>query len=351
MAMQVFFLSCKDNSSAADDTQSPNFPSSATMSKWDIIPLTYATDHTFSPDGKTLAIAYFGLVKLVDVESGTVIGEFGERRLENNFRPSAYPHFNADGSKLLVDVEYTGYDANSHKIPDSIMVVDIKKGVVLHTFSGMESPIFSSDGEYVAGINVISFDVEIYSAVSGSIIKKISELTYNGNYVGFFGMLGSFCNNSKNIIFSHVSSGFYVLDWQSEQVVANFTSSDWAYHPSVSQNGQMILFSENNAMKVFDAYKLELIDIGMKAYNPYVKAISPDGRFILFEPYRNSRREKPTIFRVSDGKQMLVLESDPMIQDYTGYAFSPDNKTIIASTVRFDARWQDEPGHYIWKLK
>lgn len=350
MAMQVFFLSCKDNSSAADDTQSPNFPSSATMSKWDIIPLTYATDHTFSPDGKTLAIAYFGLVKLVDVESGTVIGEFGERRLENNFRPSAYPHFSADGSKLLVDVEYQD-DATFQRYPDSVLLVDPKQGVVLRSFYGLGNPVFSSSGEYVAGINKTSYKFEIYSTNSGRLINSLERLEYNDKSFGFYGMLGSFCNDDKNIIFSHVDGGFFVLDWQNGQVKAGFTSTDWAYHPSVSQNGQMILFSENNAMKVFDAYKLELIDIGMKAYNPYVKAISPDGRFILFEPYRNSRREKPTIFRVSDGKQMLVLESDPMIQDYTGYAFSPDNKTIIASTVRFDARWQDEPGHYIWKLK
>lgn len=185
----------------------------------------------WSPDGKKIAYVSFekkqSQIYYVDVRTG-------QRRLITSYRGmNQAPAWSPDGRKMAVVLSKSGQP--------EIYLVDMMTGAltqITRSDSINTEPSFSPDGRSLLFMSDRGGSPQIYRYDFAS--GETARVTYDGNY----NATPSYTPDGSQIVMLHRNGGFYigVQDVRSG-IVTSITHGGNDISPSVSPNGQMVLYS------------------------------------------------------------------------------------------------------------
>jgi WD40 repeat protein len=284
--------------------------------------------HTsFSADGKTLACAEHGSIRLWDVDKG----EFRRAHQFGHTYGIDALHFSPDGKRL---VSGAGYTDNIVRIWDPL--TGEETGQLRGHAEGIESVAYAPDGKLIASGSQDG-SVRLWDAATGREVRRLDAKA---------GMVYAlaFAPDGKTIASGDWRNGIHLWDVATGQKLRSFKNPGGVITRLVLSPDGKTIVTRGGDIRLWDAAKGEIIRrlMGMAAGWPSL-ALSPDGETLA----AGSDDGVVRLWDVNSGAERPALAvplRDGEIKRVFSVAFSPDGRSLAVGYGEGD------PTIRLWEL-
>jgi len=299
-----------------------------------VSPDFYFSDATVSPDGKYVAIALGGTIKICEITSGKILFSIEAQKDESGGNYYNYIHYSNDGKNIQFSNDGENILTASG---DSSKIWQTLTGKLLRKLKG-HSAKFSPDEKYIITYSDVT---SVWENSSGKLlynigghIKKFYSAQYSPDGKSFVTASG---DRTAKIWDSSTGKLIHTLQGHTAPVFWARYSTDGKY---------IVTTSGDSTAKIWDVSNGELLFnlVGHRSSVSYAQ-FSPDGKYIVTASDDKTAKKWDT----SNGKLMFSMEGHR--NRINSAQFSPDGKYIVTASADMTARiWDGESGkllHYL----
>lgn len=259
----------------------------------------------------------------------------------------------ADGSRLLVSPLYA--------LKDTVIVYETATGNAIASFSGIQAPFLTADGQTMVGVNVGTFNdhyIASYSVATGQELHRYAAASPGRS----FQLLGLSPDGNTAVYTTDFRSTLVLYDLQHDVVLKTITVPVSSNYPIINLSRDLThaaIFASDSSSNIgvaMNVYVVNLTTGAVVTSTPFQMSnlsepgLSPDNASIAFQPnYSITTGDvpAPVIATVSTGAVTTTLSTPAPTIFYGAFHYSSNGRVLAATrtdgATRYRLRIWDVP--------